>query len=51
MSDAAPAAKPDDSPPLHIWIGFIAMVVGQFMAARDSYGEWPSPKDGSPGSC
>jgi 23S rRNA (adenine2503-C2)-methyltransferase len=25
-----------------------AEVVGQFMAARDSYGEWPSPKDGSP---
>lgn len=35
MSDAAPAAKPDDSPPLHIWIGFIAMVVGQFMAILD----------------
>ena len=25
-----------------------AEIVGQFMAARDSYGEWPSPKDGSP---
>ena len=25
-----------------------AEVVGQFMAARDSYSEWPSPKDGSP---
>ncbi|ANP45271.1 DHA2 family efflux MFS transporter permease subunit [Candidatus Viadribacter manganicus] len=35
MSDAAPAAKPGDSPPLHIWIGFIAMVVGQFMAILD----------------
>jgi len=22
-------------------------IVGQFMAARDSYGEWPSPKDGT----
>lgn len=35
MSDAALAAKPDDSPPLVIWIGFIAMVVGQFMAILD----------------
>ncbi len=35
MSDAAPAAIPDDSPPLHIWIGFIAMVIGQFMAILD----------------
>lgn len=35
MSDAALAAKPDDSPPLSIWIGFIAMVVGQFMAILD----------------
>lgn len=35
MSLAAAAAKPDDSPPLHIWIGFIAMVVGQFMAILD----------------
>lgn len=35
MSDAAIAAKPDDSPPLAIWIGFIAMVVGQFMAILD----------------
>ena len=36
MSDAAlAAAKPDDSPPLYIWIGFIAMVVGQFMAILD----------------
>ncbi len=35
MSMAAPAAKPDDAPPLHIWIGFIAMVVGQFMAILD----------------
>jgi 23S rRNA (adenine2503-C2)-methyltransferase len=25
-----------------------AEVVGQFMAARDSYGEWPSPKDDKP---
>jgi 23S rRNA (adenine2503-C2)-methyltransferase len=25
-----------------------AEIVGQFMAARDSYGEWPSPTDGSP---
>jgi 23S rRNA (adenine2503-C2)-methyltransferase len=25
-----------------------AEIVGQFMAARDSYGEWPSPKDESP---
>ena len=25
-----------------------AEIVGQFMAARDSYGEWPSPKDGAP---
>lgn len=24
-----------------------AEIVGQFMAARDSYGEWPSPKDGT----
>lgn len=35
MSDAAIAAKPDDSPPLAIWVGFIAMVVGQFMAILD----------------
>ncbi|MDZ4690392.1 DHA2 family efflux MFS transporter permease subunit [Terricaulis sp.] len=35
MNAAAPAAKPDDSPPLAIWIGFIAMVVGQFMAILD----------------
>src|SRR5690606_35467847 len=34
MSEAA-AARPDDSPPLAIWIGFIAMVVGQFMAILD----------------
>ncbi len=34
MTTAA-AAKPDDSPPLAIWIGFIAMVVGQFMAILD----------------
>jgi len=34
MSFAAPA-RPDDTPPLHIWIGFIAMVVGQFMAILD----------------
>jgi MFS transporter, DHA2 family, multidrug resistance protein len=33
--NAAAAAKPDDSPPLAIWIGFIAMVVGQFMAVLD----------------
>jgi 23S rRNA (adenine2503-C2)-methyltransferase len=25
-----------------------AEIVGQFMAARDSYGEWPSPKDDVP---
>jgi 23S rRNA (adenine2503-C2)-methyltransferase len=25
-----------------------AEIVGQFMAARDSYGEWPSPKDDTP---
>jgi 23S rRNA (adenine2503-C2)-methyltransferase len=25
-----------------------AEIVGQFMAARDSYGEWPSPKDEQP---
>ncbi|PWC29378.1 23S rRNA (adenine(2503)-C(2))-methyltransferase RlmN [Teichococcus aestuarii] len=25
-----------------------AEIVGQFMAARDSYGEWPSPADGTP---
>ncbi|MBW8271077.1 23S rRNA (adenine(2503)-C(2))-methyltransferase RlmN [Caldovatus aquaticus] len=25
-----------------------AEIVGQFLAARDSYGEWPSPKDGTP---
>ncbi len=25
-----------------------AEIVGQFIAARDSYGEWPSPKDGTP---
>ena len=25
-----------------------AEIVGQFMAARDSYGEWPSPKDDRP---
>jgi 23S rRNA (adenine2503-C2)-methyltransferase len=24
-----------------------AEIVGQFIAARDSYGEWPSPKDGT----
>ena len=24
-----------------------AEIVGQFMAGRDSYGEWPSPKDGT----
>ena len=35
MSVAAEAARPDDSPPIHIWIGFIAMVVGQFMAILD----------------
>lgn len=34
MSEAA-AARPDDSPPLAIWIGFIAMIVGQFMAVLD----------------
>ncbi len=32
---AAATARPDDSPPLHIWIGFIAMVVGPFMAILD----------------
>jgi 23S rRNA (adenine2503-C2)-methyltransferase len=25
-----------------------AEIVGQFMAARDSYGEWPNPSDGAP---
>ena len=25
----------------------VAEIVGQFMAARDSYGEWPTPKGGS----
>lgn len=25
-----------------------AEIVGQFIAARDSYGEWPSPRDGAP---
>lgn len=36
MNAAAPAAaKPDDSPPLAIWVGFIAMVIGQFMAILD----------------
>ncbi|MFT8244067.1 23S rRNA (adenine(2503)-C(2))-methyltransferase RlmN [Roseomonas sp. BN140053] len=25
-----------------------AEIVGQFMAARDTYSEWPSPKDGTP---
>jgi len=25
-----------------------AEIVGQFMAARDSYGEWPTPTDGTP---
>lgn len=35
MNAAAAAAKPDDSPPLAIWIGFTAMVVGQFMALLD----------------
>ncbi len=25
-----------------------AEIVGQFMAARDTYAEWPSPKDGTP---
>jgi len=25
-----------------------AEIVGQFMAARDSYGEWPTPQDGVP---
>ncbi|HWL80773.1 MAG TPA: 23S rRNA (adenine(2503)-C(2))-methyltransferase RlmN [Roseomonas sp.] len=25
-----------------------AEIVGQFMAARDAYGEWPSPTDGTP---
>ena len=33
--NAAAAAKPDDAPPLAIWIGFIAMIVGQFMAVLD----------------
>lgn len=35
MTAAAAAAPPDDAPPLHIWIGFVAMVVGQFMAILD----------------
>lgn len=34
MSDA-PEGLPTDTPPLAIWIGFIAMVVGQFMAVLD----------------
>lgn len=29
------AERPDDTPPLAIWIGFVAMVVGQFMAILD----------------
>ncbi len=33
--NAAAAVRADDSPPLAIWIGFIAMVVGQFMAILD----------------
>ena len=33
--NAAAAARPDDAPPLAIWIGFIAMIVGQFMAVLD----------------
>ena len=33
--NAAAAAKADDAPPLAIWIGFIAMIVGQFMAVLD----------------
>jgi DHA2 family multidrug resistance protein len=32
---AAAVARPDDSPSLAIWVGFIAMVVGQFMAILD----------------
>lgn len=35
MTVAAAPAAPTDSPPLGIWIGFIAMVVGQFMAILD----------------
>lgn len=30
-----PVGPPTDSPPLAIWIGFIAMIVGQFMAMLD----------------
>jgi DHA2 family multidrug resistance protein len=33
MSDVA--ARADDTPPLHIWIGFLAMVLGQFLAVLD----------------
>ena len=32
---------------LHKSVG-TAEIVGQFMAARDSYGEWPSPKGETP---
>lgn len=32
---SAEAVQTEASPPLHIWIGFIAMVVGQFMAILD----------------
>lgn len=32
---AEAAARPDDAPPLAIWIGFIAMIIGQFMAVLD----------------
>ncbi|WP_395644788.1 DHA2 family efflux MFS transporter permease subunit [Terricaulis sp.] len=35
MTTAAAPGAPTDTPPLHIWIGFIAMVVGQFMAILD----------------
>jgi len=35
MNAPAAAGPADDSPPLAIWIGFIAMVVGQFMAILD----------------
>ena len=34
MSEA-PVGPPTDSPPFAIWVGFIAMVIGQFMAILD----------------
>ena len=35
MSAAAAPARPDDAPPLAVWIGFFAMVLGNFMAILD----------------